>query len=223
MKKSPTVKVKVTPLKEDEDKKAAKTAKAEKTAAKTEQVEKKAAVKIAKAEKAVKEAAPKAAGKAEKAAPKAEKAAEKSAPKASEKPAEKSAPKKAVKAAPKAEKAEKAAPKATEKPAPKAEKQEQKGYSGKWVISPMNGGYTFELRASNGEKMLSGGHYTTLAGAKGGIETYKNNIKKGNFRIVQTKMGDYIFQLLNASGKLLAVLRRRKEFFPRMLDKGEKG
>lgn len=91
-----------------------------------------------------------------------------------------------------------------EKAAPKAEKQEQKGYSGKWVISPMNGGYTFELRASNGEKMLSGGHYTTLAGAKGGIETYKNNIKKGNFRIVQTKMGDYIFQLLNASGKLLA-------------------
>ena len=173
MKKSPTVKVKVTPLKEDEDKKAAKIAKAEK-------------------------AAPKAAGKAEKAAPKA---AEKSAPKASEKPAEKSAPKKAVKAAPKTEKA---APKATEKAAPKAEKQEQKGYSGKWVISPMNGGYTFELRASNGEKMLSGGHYTTLAGAKGGIETYKNNIKKGNFRIVQTKMGDYIFQLLNASGKLLA-------------------
>lgn len=157
MKKSPTVKVKVTPLKEDEDKKAAKAA------------------------------------KAEKAAPKA---AEKAVPKASEKPAEKSAPKKTVKAAPKTEKAEKAAP--------KAEKQEQKGYSGKWVISPMNGGYTFELRASNGEKMLSGGHYTTLAGAKGGIETYKNNIKKGNFRIVQTKMGDYIFQLLNASGKLLA-------------------
>ena len=178
MKKSPTVKVKVTPLKEDEDKKAAKIAKAEKAAAKTEQVEKKAAVKTAKAEKA------------------APKVSEKTAPKASEKPAEKSAPKKAVKAAPKAEKAE--------NPAPKAEKQEQKGYSGKWVISPMNGGYTFELRASNGEKMLSGGHYTTLAGAKGGIETYKNNIKKGNFRIVQTKMGDYIFQLLNASGKLLA-------------------
>lgn len=72
------------------------------------------------------------------------------------------------------------------------------------MISQANGGYTFELRASNGETMLTGGHYTTLAGAKGGIETYKNNIRKGNFRIVQTKMGDYIFQLLNASGKLLA-------------------
>ena len=120
-------------------------------------------------------------------------ASEKAAPKA----AEKSTPKKTVKTAPKA--AEK-----PEKPAPKAEKQDQKGYSGKWVISQANGGYTFELRASNGETMLTGGHYTTLAGAKGGIETYKNNIKKGNFRIVQTKMGDYIFQLLNASGKLLA-------------------
>ena len=146
MKKSPTVKV--TPLKEDEEKKAAK-----------------AAVKTEKAAKA--------AGKT---------------------PAKKEA-------APKTGQAVKTKP---GRPAPKAEKQEQKGYSGKWVISPMNGGYTFELRASNGEKMLSGGHYTTLAGAKGGIETYKNNIKKGNFRIVQTKMGDYIFQLLNASGKLLA-------------------
>ena len=151
--KRPTVKVKVTPLKEDEDKKPAKTA-----------------------------------VKTEKSAPKA--ASEKAAPKA----AEKSAPKKAAKAA----------SKATEKAAPKEEKQEPKGYSGKWVISQANGGYTFELRASNGETMLTGGHYTTLAGAKSGIETYKNNIKKGNFRIVQTKMGDYIFQLLNASGKLLA-------------------
>ena len=136
---------------------------------------------------------------AAKSAPKTEKAE-----KAAEKPAKaaKSAPK-AEKSAPKTEKAEKAALKATEKAAP-AKSEAPKGYSGKWVISPMQGGYTFELRASNGEKMLSGGHYTTLAGAKGGIETYKNNIKKGNFRIVQTKMGDYIFQLLNASGKLLA-------------------
>ena len=136
MKKSPTVKVKVTPLKEDEEKKAAK-----------------AAVKTEKAAKA--------AGKT---------------------PAKKEA-------APKTGQAVKTKP---ERPAPKAEKTEK------------HGGYTFELRASNGEKMLSGGYYTTLAGAKGGIETYKNNIKKGNFRIVQTKMGDYIFQLLNANGKLLA-------------------
>ena len=169
--KRPAVKVKVTPLKEDEEKKAAKAA--------------------MKAEKA----APK---KAEKAAPKPapEKAAAKTKP---EQPIAKAAPEKSV-----PQKAAKAASKTTEKAAPKEEKQDQKGYSGKWVISQANGGYTFELRASNGETMLTGGHYTTLAGAKGGIETYKNNIKKGNFRIVQTKMGDYIFQLLNASGKLLA-------------------
>ena len=113
-----------------------------------------------------------------------------------EKPIEKPAKAKTAKAAPKAEKP-------AEKPAPE-KKAAAKGYSGKWVISPLNGGYTFELRASNGEKMLSGGHYTTLSGAKGGIETYKNNIQKGNFRIIETKMGDFIFQLLNASGKLLA-------------------
>ena len=172
--KRPAVKVKVTPLKEDEEKKAAKAAmKAEKAAPKTEQAEKKAAVKAAPGKPAAK-AKP-------------------------EQPIAKAAPEKSV-----PQKAAKAASKTTEKAAPKEEKQEPKGYSGKWVISQANGGYTFELRASNGETMLTGGHYTTLAGAKGGIETYKNNIRKGNFRIVQTKMGDYIFQLLNASGKLLA-------------------
>ena len=145
---------------------------------------------------------PEKAAKPAKAAPaKAEKAKTEAAP-VKEAPAEKPAPVKAEKAAPKAKTAEKKA----EKPAPKAaEKPEKaKGYNGKWVISPLNGGYTFELRASNGEKMLTGGHYTTLSGAKGGIETYKNNIQKGNFRIIETKMGDFIFQLLNANGKLLA-------------------
>ena len=52
--------------------------------------------------------------------------------------------------------------------------------------------------------MLGSGEYTTLSGAKSGIKTYKNNIEKGNFKIIQTKTGDFIFQLLNGSGQLLA-------------------
>ena len=51
---------------------------------------------------------------------------------------------------------------------------------GKWVVSKSDGGtYYFELRASNGEKMLTSGEYATLAGAKSGIDTYKKNIEKG--------------------------------------------
>ena len=92
------------------------------------------------------------------------------------------------------------------KPAPSAiAPTPAKPYSGKWIVTKEEGGkYSFELHASNGEKMLSGGIYTSLAGARNGIETYKANIKKGNFKIIQTKSGDYLFQLFTARGTLLA-------------------
>ncbi len=123
--------------------------------------------------------------------------AEKPAPKAEKAPAKKATPK--AEPAPKAKKAE---PVKAE-PAPAEEK--NGSYNGKWIIGKSGEGFSFELRASNGERMLASGSYTTLAGAKKGIETYKTNIAKGNFKIVQTKTGDYIFQLLNGSGQLLGL------------------
>ena len=78
-------------------------------------------------------------------------------------------------------------------------------YSGKWVIKTTDNGFAFDLYASNGEKMLGSGEYTSLSNAKKGIETYKKNIAAGNFAPVRTKTGDYILQLLNANGKLLAL------------------
>ena len=95
-------------------------------------------------------------------------------------------------------------------------------YSGKWVIcrvvtaapdtgdvihSGENGEemYFFELRASNGEKLLTSEEYTTYAGALNGIETHKANIARGNFRISLTKRGDYIYKLLNGNGQLLCL------------------
>ena len=53
--------------------------------------------------------------------------------------------------------------------------------------------------------MLFSGEYTTMVGARNGIRTYKANIEKNNFRLIQTKSGDYIFQLLNGSGQLLSL------------------
>lgn len=84
------------------------------------------------------------------------------------------------------------------------------GYNGKWIISDTKNSegeqvYYFELFANNGEKLLSSEEYTTYIGAINGIETHKNNIAKGNFRISLTKRGDYIYKLLNGNGQLLCL------------------
>lgn len=84
------------------------------------------------------------------------------------------------------------------------------GYNGKWIIACRDGMdgdklYYFELFANNGEKLLSSEEYTTYIGAVNGIQTHKNNIKKGNFRISLTKRGDYIYKLLNGNGQLLCL------------------
>lgn len=84
------------------------------------------------------------------------------------------------------------------------------GYNGKWLIESYadeNGEkvFYFELYANNGEKLLSSEEYTTYIGAVNGIQTHKNNIAKGNFRVSLTKRGDYIYKLLNGNGQLLCL------------------
>lgn len=118
------------------------------------------------------------------------------------------------------EKAEKPAVKATaktvEKPAVKVEEKKEKApakaYSGKWSIfravtegADEDEMYFFELRASNGEKLLSSEEYTSYNGVLKGIETHKANIEKGNFRITLSKKGDYIFKLLSGKNTLLCT------------------
>ena len=85
-------------------------------------------------------------------------------------------------------------------------------YKGKWVICRIvtddksnEEMYFFELHASNGEKLLTSEEYTTYNGAMRGIQTHKNNILKGNFRITVSKRGDYIFKLLSGKNMLLCM------------------
>ncbi len=116
--------------------------------------------------------------------------------------------------------AKKSPAKKTPVPAPvvkkeNAEEKKQTKYRGKWVLYKVsaqleNGDvkdvtYSFELRASNGEKLLESQEYTTLSGAKKGVETYVSNIKEGNFKVSLTKKGTYIFKLLNAKNMLLCT------------------
>ena len=113
---------------------------------------------------------------------------------------------KKAKPSPTAVKAEKAT-------AVKAEKVEKTPkYTGKWAICRIitderdaEEMYFFELRASNGEKLLSSEEYTSYSGAIRGIETHKANILKGNFKITLSKKGDYIFKLLNGKNTLLCI------------------
>ena len=89
------------------------------------------------------------------------------------------------------------------------------GAKGKWLItctelSEDEKVYSFELFANNGERLLSSEEYTTYIGAVNGIETHKLNIQKGNFRIVLTKRGDYVYKLLNSNGQLLCLGERYK-------------
>ncbi len=132
--------------------------------------------------------------------------------KAAEKPAEKPAKKTAKKAVEKPTKEVIAAVAVT---ADDAEDKKQTKYRGKWVLFKLitqfengeNGEemYFFELRASNGEKLLESQEYTSLSGAKKGIETHVSNIQSDNFKIALTKKGTYIFKLMNAKGMLLCT------------------
>ena len=106
-----------------------------------------------------------------------------------------------------------------ETPAPmeqtKAEAETEKNprYKGKWVMQHLftdapgenEETFFFELHASNGEKLLTSEEYTSYNGALRGIETYKNNIARGNFKITLSKKGHYIFKLLSGKNTLLCT------------------
>ena len=113
--------------------------------------------------------------------------------------------------------AKKTAAKAKATPVEEDEDETEKAakYSGKWTIfrvltedqqdDPEEEMYFFELRASNGEKLLSSEEYTSYQGVLRGIETHKTNIEKGNFKTTLSKKGDYIFKLLNGKNTLLCT------------------
>ncbi len=129
-----------------------------------------------------------------------------------EKPVEKKAP--AKKAPVKKEAVKEEAPVVEEKPAltDDSDTDALARYAGKWAVyhiltddNSEDDMYFFELHASNGEKLLASEEYTSYQGAVRGIETHKNNILKGNFKITLSKKGDYIVKLLSGSGQLLCT------------------
>lgn len=95
--------------------------------------------------------------------------------------------------------------------APMPEKKIDESKKGRWLIRSEKDEetgeitYSFELRASNGQILLTSEEYTSMSGAKSGIVTHKNNIAAGNIRAAITRNGDYVLKVYTADGKLLAL------------------
>lgn len=83
---------------------------------------------------------------------------------------------------------------------------EKKKALGKWAIKHKgNNEYMAYLLASNGEVLLTSEVYTTIEGAKTGIETIKKNIALDNFEVVRDKAGRFFYKLKTTANRLLCV------------------
>jgi len=83
---------------------------------------------------------------------------------------------------------------------------EKKKAVGKWLIKHKGQvEYSAYLLASNGEILLTSEVYSTVDGAKTGIETIKKNVALGNFELVQDKAKRYFYKLKSSANRLLCV------------------
>ncbi|MBQ9898601.1 MAG: YegP family protein [Ruminococcus sp.] len=93
---------------------------------------------------------------------------------------------------------------------------------GKFVIKSTKTGYTFSLKAGNGEVIATGGEvYNSLASVKGGIESVAKNAPIANledqtvegfeqqthpkFEIYKDKAGEFRFRLKARNGEIIAA------------------
>ena len=91
----------------------------------------------------------------------------------------------------------------------------------KFVIREVNSGIKFDLKASNGEVILTSEVYTTEAACKGGIESIMKNAPIANvenqteegwvaaahpkFEMYEDKAGEYRFRLKARNGQIIGV------------------
>ena len=76
---------------------------------------------------------------------------------------------------------------------------------GKYVIEKFDSEYSWMLKANNGEILCQADGYTSRNGCAFAIETFKNNVKNGEFKCVKDKSGAYCYKLYNLTGRVCAV------------------
>lgn len=79
--------------------------------------------------------------------------------------------------------------------------------AGKFVLKPTaSGGYRFNLKAGNGEIILTSQNYSSKEGAQGGIESVKENAPKDErFERLTDKAGSPRFNLLAGNGQVIGT------------------
>ncbi|MHC1719561.1 MAG: YegP family protein [Clostridiaceae bacterium] len=98
--------------------------------------------------------------------------------------------------------------------------------AGKFVIREIKEGFLFDLKADNGQVILSSEIYTSLAACKNGIESVKTNapiaqiedqtiegyVKEKNpkFEVYVYKSGEYRFRLNAKNGQVIGTGQRYK-------------
>lgn len=98
--------------------------------------------------------------------------------------------------------------------------------SGKFVISNIDERFRFDLKAANGEIILSSQPYSTIASCKKGIESIRTNApiapvedqtiegftteKNPKFEVYEYRNGDYRFRLNAKNGELIGTGDRYK-------------
>ena len=98
-----------------------------------------------------------------------------------------------------AEQPQKQTPPLEKAPAPD-KKEEPVKSSGKYEIVKKRGSFYFLLKANNGQLLLESSGYTTEQGARNGIDTFKNAVESGEFKIDEDKNGNFKF-ILRASAR----------------------
>lgn len=89
----------------------------------------------------------------------------------------------------------------------KAEEPEKKGrqYNGKYEVYQAGDGVKYNLKASNGEILVSSEIYTTRDGVIKAIEAIKRNVETGEIRVFADKHGNYKFKLTAGNHRVIAI------------------
>lgn len=73
------------------------------------------------------------------------------------------------------------------------------------ITKDSENGFTWYLKASNGEILCSQEGYTTKNGVLNGIESFRTNVFEGTFYVAKDKRGSFEFKLYTKNGRICAV------------------
>jgi len=82
------------------------------------------------------------------------------------------------------------------------------------IITRKNGEFQFNLKAGNGQIILTSEGYTTKAACKNGIDSVKKNVKDDKrFKRLESKNGKHYFNLTAVNGQIIGTSEMYESVF----------